>query len=199
MIGEVIIAFFISNSVAQEQPVTAPAMTFGTPPPPAPAAPPPAPAQNQPPQNQPPPNSAPEQPPEAQPAPAPYQSPKLKKAMQEIEAIAKQRNKSPFMIPNDLYLKIKRKQREQVSENVIDNSADAKVRYPLRSYTLIGVFTGIKIPKALIRDRDGKVHTFRPKEFIANAGGYVSEIGSGEVIVVEEGAEVKLKIRKDAN
>jgi len=62
---------------------------------------------------------------------------------------------------------------------------------------LVGVLTGIKIPKALIRDRDGKIHTFRPKELIANSGGYVSEINNGEVIVVEQGAEFKLPLKKD--
>jgi Tfp pilus assembly protein PilP len=205
MIGEVILAMLISNSVAQTPPAqqSPPNMNFGSP-----QQPQPQPQQQQQQQQQQQPQPQPQQQqqdPNAQnaqaaqpsPAPAPYQSPKLKAAIKEIEALAKQRNKSPFMIPNELYLRIKRKEREKVTENVIDNNADPKVRYPLRSYTLVGILTGMKIPKALIRDRDGRTHIFRPKEFIANNGGYLTEISNGEVIIVEQGSEVKLKIKKE--
>jgi len=115
----------------------------------------------------------------------------------EIEMNSTLRNKSPFMIPTELYLKIKRRQSEKVVENVIDDSVSPKIRWPLRSYTLIGVLGGVKVPKALIQDRDGKIHTFRNKELIANSGGYISEIGNGEIIVVERGAEIKLSLKKD--
>lgn len=120
-----------------------------------------------------------------------------KATFKDIEANASLRNKSPFMIPTDLYLRIKRRQGEKVVENVIDDNISPKVRWPIRSYTLIGVLTGVKVPKALIQDKDGKIHTFRSKEFIANSGGYISEIGNGEVIVVERGAEFKLSLKQE--
>lgn len=116
----------------------------------------------------------------------------------EIEMNSALRNKSPFMIPTELYLKIKRRQSERIVENVIDDNVSPKIRWPLRSYTLIGVLGGVKVPKALIQDRDGKIHTYRNKELIANSGGYITEIGNGEVIVVERGAEIKLSLKKDS-
>lgn len=121
-----------------------------------------------------------------------------KPSVKEIEMNSTLRNKSPFMIPTDLYLKIKRRMGEKVVEKVIDDSVGPKLRWPLRSYSLVGIYAGVKIPKALIVDKEGKIHTFRTKELIANSGGYISEIGNGEVIVVERGAEIKLTLKKDS-
>lgn len=121
-----------------------------------------------------------------------------KPSIKDIEMNSALRNKSPFMIPTDLYLKIKRRIGEKVVEKTVDDNVSAKLRWPLRSYSLVGIYAGVKIPKALIVDKEGKVHTFRTKELIANSGGYISEIGNGEIIVVERGAEIKLTLKKDS-
>lgn len=107
-----------------------------------------------------------------------------------------QRVKSPFMIPNELYIKIKQKIGEKPNTVSIDDAVEVRLRWPLKDYKLVGVIYDTKKPKAMIADRDGKVHVYREKELIANAGGYVAEINNGEVIVVEKGAEVRLQLKE---
>jgi Tfp pilus assembly protein PilP len=106
------------------------------------------------------------------------------------------RVKSPFMIPNELYIKIKKKIGEKPNTIDIDEAIEVRLRWPLKDYKLVGVIYDTKKPKALIADRQGKVHVYREKELIANAGGYLVEINNGEVIVVEKGAEVKLQLKE---
>ena len=107
-----------------------------------------------------------------------------------------QRVKSPFMIPNELYIKIKKKMGEKPNIVDVDESVEVRLRWPLKQYKLVGVIYDTKKPKAMIADREGKVHVYREKELIANGGGYVAEINNGEVIVVEKGAEVKLQLKE---
>ena len=107
-----------------------------------------------------------------------------------------QRVKSPFMIPNELYIKIKKKMGEKPNLIVIDEAVEARLRWPLKEYKLVGVIYDTKKPKAMIADREGKVHVYREKELIANGGGYVAEINNGEVIIVEKGAEAKLQLKE---
>lgn len=107
------------------------------------------------------------------------------------------RNKSPFMIPTELYNRVKQMQTVKTSptEGVVDSQVEVRRRWPLRDYTLVAVMWGIKNPKAMIADRENKLHVFRVKDYIANSDGYISEITNGEVIVVERGAEIKLKLK----
>lgn len=113
-----------------------------------------------------------------------------------IPVSSDQRVKSPFMIPNELYIKIKKKIGEKPNTIDIDDAIEVRLRWPLKDYKLVGVIYDTKKPKAMIADRDGKVHVYREKELIANAGGYVAEINNGEVIIVEKGAEVKLQLKE---
>lgn len=113
-----------------------------------------------------------------------------------IPVSSDQRVKSPFMIPNELYIKIKKKIGEKPNTIDIDDAVEVRLRWPLKEYKLVGVIYDTRKPKAMIADREGKVHVYREKELIANAGGYVAEINNGEVIVVEKGAEVKLQLKE---
>lgn len=107
------------------------------------------------------------------------------------------RNKSPFMIPTELYNRVKQMQtvKTSPSEGTVDSQIEVRRRWPLRDYTLVAVMWDVKSPKAMIADRENKLHVFRVKDYIANSEGYVSEITNGEVIVVERGAEIKLKLK----
>ncbi len=107
------------------------------------------------------------------------------------------RNKSPFMIPTELYNRVKEMQTVKTAptETSVNSQVDVRLRWPLRDYNLMAVMWDTKNPKAMISDREGKLHIFRVKDYIANSEGYVAEITNGEVIVVERGAEVKLKLK----
>lgn len=126
----------------------------------------------------------------------PQLSPEQDKAQKELLAKANIRNKSPFMIPTELFLRIKRALGEKAANSgLIDTSIEVRRRWPIKDYTLVGVIWRVKNPKAMISDREGRVHIFKLKDYIANAEGYISEINNGEVIVVERGAEVKLELK----
>lgn len=188
---------------APPQPPAPEAATPAPPPPPPLTLPAEQPAQSVPPQQvvappPPLPSPAPVTPDSVAPAPtANGVADKIQRPMnlRELEQSANTRVKSPFMIPTELYLKIKRMVGERI-EQTIDMSIDAKRRYPLKDYTLVGVLSNVKKPKAMILDRDGKMHVFKLKEFIANSGAFITEISSSEVIVIERGAELVLKLRE---
>ncbi|MGZ3726887.1 MAG: hypothetical protein ACXWPX_08660 [Pseudobdellovibrio sp.] len=115
-------------------------------------------------------------------------------SLREIEANATKRLKSPFMIPTDLFLKIKRIEGEK-QDTAIDPGIDPKRRWPLRSYSLVGVLTNVSKPKALITDPEGNVHTYRMKEFIANSGAFITAIEEGEIVIFERGVELVMKLQ----
>jgi Tfp pilus assembly protein PilP len=116
------------------------------------------------------------------------------KRPQEAVINNSQRVKSPFMIPNELFIKLKKRAGEKTTTVDIDDTVEVRLRWPLKDYRLVGVIYDTKTPKAMIADRQGKVDVYRVKDLIANAGGYIAEITNGEVIVVEKGAEVKLQL-----
>lgn len=123
-------------------------------------------------------------------------SPEQDKAQKELMAKANVRNKSPFMIPTELFLRIKRALGEKASNSgQVDTSIEVRRRWPVKDYNLVGVIWRVKNPKAMISDREGRVHIFKLKDYIANAEGYISEINNGEVIIVERGAEIKLELK----
>ena len=148
----------ISALAQQPPPPGAPVSTAPPPPTPVPAVN-PAPPQNQPvnPPPVPPPPPTPVAPIPLNNVPqipiAPPPSGGLRPSLKDIEANVSLRNKSPFMIPTDLYVRIKRKQGERIVEGLIDNNVDPKVRWPIRNYTLVGVLSKVKNPKALISDK----------------------------------------------
>jgi hypothetical protein len=122
-------------------------------------------------------------------------APARKRPGSKDEVILEKRVKSPFMIPDDLYFKIKRKMGEKSQFLAIDETVEVRLRWPLAEYSLVGVIWDTRRPRAMIKDKQGKVHVFREKELIANGGGYIAEITGGEVIVVERGAEVKMQLK----
>ncbi len=164
-----------------------PSMPNSPPPEPSPM---PMPAPIPPPQ----PESPPNNPPASSNANTPKNLPKKAPTLREVEANISKRVKSPFMIPTDLYLKIKRKQGEKMDQ-AIDMSIDPKRRWPLKSYRLVGVLTNVAKPKALITDPSGKLHSYKTKEFIANSGAFISEIAEGEVVIIERGTELIMQLQ----
>lgn len=132
---------------------------------------------------------------QAAPPVPPLEAPKA--TYKEIQANPSLRNKSPFMIPTDLYIRIKKRQGEKIVEGVIDDTVDARLRWPIRNYTLVGILSGVSSPKAIVADANGKTHVFRTNDIIANAGGVVTQITTGEVTVLERGVEVRLKLIKE--
>jgi Tfp pilus assembly protein PilP len=134
---------------------------------------------------------------EPQPAPPAIGSPNVNPNNNKSLNAQGSRNKSPFMIPTDLYNRVKQMQTVTTpsSEGAVDNQVEVRRRWPLRDYNLVAVMWGVKSPKAMISDRENKLHVFRVKDYIANSEGYISEITNGEVIVIERGAEIKLKLK----
>ena len=58
----------------------------------------------------------------------------------------------------------------------------------------MGVLTNVSTPKALITDPNGKLHTYKLKEFIANSGAFITEIDDDEVVIFERGIEFVMKL-----
>lgn len=103
------------------------------------------------------------------------------------------RVKSPFMIPSELYRKLRQVKPTTKAVDTIDATSSPRVRWPLREYRVMMVLSNVKKPRALIADLEKTTHLFHVKDKIGNADGYISEITKdGEVIVVEKAAEVVL-------
>lgn len=115
--------------------------------------------------------------------------------IKKLQQAAANREKSPFMIPNELYLKLLRKKGENQAE-VVDISIEPRRRFALKYYKVVAVIWNVKNPKAMIYDKDGVMHLFREKDYIANQEGFITEINNGEVVVLERGTEHKLKLTK---
>lgn len=113
-----------------------------------------------------------------------------------LEQTVANRVKSPFMIPNELYLKLMRKKGDSPTEGLVDLSVEPSRRWALKYYSLVAVIWNVKNPKAMILDKEGKMHLYREKDYIANQEGVITEINNGEVVVLERGVEVKLKLKK---
>lgn len=118
----------------------------------------------------------------------------------KIEAVKLNREKNPFMIPNNLYLSIKNKlesQKPAVSgEDRLDESADEKIRWSVRHYNLIAIIWNVKRPKALISDKNKKTHIFYLNERIGNNSGIITAIRNGEVVVKEKLGEIVFRINR---
>jgi hypothetical protein len=115
--------------------------------------------------------------------------------IKKLQQAAAKRVKSPFMIPNELYLKLLKKKGDNQAE-VVDLSIEPRRRWALKYYKVVAVIWSVKNPKAMIYDKDGKMHLFKEKDYIANQEGFITEINNGEVVVLERGAEHRLKMSK---
>jgi hypothetical protein len=112
------------------------------------------------------------------------------------------RIKDPFMIPNDIYDALTKKNAPppeapaapMVSADTIDSSKPPEIRWPLRQYRLTGVIWGVSTPKATFMDPNNEMHIYRLKDQIGNGGAVITRIHSGEVVVIEAGVETKISV-----
>ncbi len=112
------------------------------------------------------------------------------------ERLALSREKDPFMIPNHLYIRLKRIEGDTKGEGYVDENAPPQVRWALKHYKLVGVIWNVKQPKAIISisQDQGKTYLYKEKDKIANNEGYIKKIQFGEVIIQEKDEEVKVKM-----
>lgn len=114
----------------------------------------------------------------------------------ELEQRISGRMKDPFMLPNHLYMKIKRKLGDIQGEGYIDESVEPQRRWALKRYKLVAIIWNVKRPKAMIIDAKAELHMFYLNDRIGNSEGVISGISNGEVTVNEKGTESKLKMLK---
>ena len=100
------------------------------------------------------------------------------------------------MLPNHLYMKIKRKLGDIQGEGYIDESVEPQRRWALKRYKLVAIIWNVKRPKAMIIDAKAELHMFYLNDRIGNSEGVISGISNGEVTVNEKGTESKLKMLK---
>lgn len=114
----------------------------------------------------------------------------------ELEQKLAGRVKDPFMLPNHLYMKIKRKLGDIQGEGYIDESVEPQRRWALKRYKLVAIIWNVKRPKAMITDAKQDLHMFYVNDRIGNSEGIITGISNGEVTVNEKGTESKLKMIK---
>lgn len=112
----------------------------------------------------------------------------------ELEQRLKYRIKDPFMVPNDIYAIIKKRQIGKSGDEIIDELAHPRLRWTLKYYKLVAVIWNVSQPKAMLQDRDGAVHMFKIGDQIGNRKGLIQNIGDGSVTVLESGKEVIIKM-----
>lgn len=114
----------------------------------------------------------------------------------ELEQRVAGRIKDPFMLPNHLYIKIKRKLGDIQGEGYIDESVEPQRRWALKRYKLVAIIWNVKRPKAMITDVNQELHMFYVNDKIGNSEGVITGISNGEVTVNEKGTESRLKMIK---
>lgn len=112
----------------------------------------------------------------------------------ELEKKIALRVKDPFMLPNHLYLKIKKKLGDVQGEGYVDESVEPQRRWALKRYKLVAIIWNVKKPKAMITDKLNNLHMFHVNDQIGNNEGIITSISNGEVVVDEKGIETKLKM-----
>ncbi len=130
------------------------------------------------------------------PAPQAVPQPLPSADVKTIEKKLTKRVKDPFMLPDELYLKIKKKLGDVQGEGYVDESVDPPRRWALKHYKLLAVIWNVKKPKAMFRDRKGDNHIFYVNDKIANNEGVITSIHGGEVVVREKDTEIKLRLPK---
>lgn len=133
----------------------------------------------------------------APPATAPYtQSKNDSNNSRELALRMANRIKDPFMLPNSLFFKIKKKLGDVKGEGYVDESVSPQLRWSLKHYALVAIIWNVKTPKAMINDLKGNIHMFKVNDRIGNGEGTIISIKNGEVIVQEKEIETKLRLNK---
>jgi Tfp pilus assembly protein PilP len=113
----------------------------------------------------------------------------------DLEKKIATRVKHPFMLPNQLFLKIKKKLGDTQGEGYVDESVVPQKRWAVKYYKLVAIIWNVKKPKAMITDRVKNIHVFYMNDHIGNNEGIITAIRSGEVVIKEKEAEIKLKMQ----
>lgn len=77
-----------------------------------------------------------------------------------------------------------------------DEKVEAIRRWPIRDYRLVAIMWNIENPKVIVADKRGTLHTMQKNYRLGNKNGIISSIGEGEMVVVEQGVPVVVKIDK---
>jgi Tfp pilus assembly protein PilP len=105
--------------------------------------------------------------------------------------------RDPFTLPLYLINKMRALNTPIASPSSrIDDSVDPIRRWPLVSYTLVGIIWGVKNSKALIKDQQQKVHIAKVKDRIGYDNGVITDIREGSVTVLENNVPVVLRLKK---
>lgn len=112
----------------------------------------------------------------------------------ELSKKIQDRIKDPFMLPNHLYLTVKKKLSEVVGEGYVDDSVEPQKRWALKYYHLVAIIWNVKSPKAMITDKKKDLHIFQIGDRIGNNGGVISSIGNGRMIVRDNEIETTLRM-----
>ncbi|AGH94976.1 pilus assembly protein PilP [Pseudobdellovibrio exovorus] len=128
-------------------------------------------------------------------APVPPADPNLITNSRDLDKKVATRVKDPFMLPNHLYVKIKKKLgNAEGAEGFVDESVEPQRRWAIRHYKLVGIIWNVSQPKAMITDKDNTLHMFLVKDKIGNNEGQITAIRDGEVVINEKGSEIRLKL-----
>lgn len=112
----------------------------------------------------------------------------------DLEKKVASRVKAPFMLPNHIYMKLKRRQGDAEGEGFVDESVEPQRRWSLRHYNLVGIIWNVSRPKAMITDKNGTLFMFYVGDKIGNNEGQITAIHNGEVVVREKGSEIKMRL-----
>lgn len=144
--------------------------------------------------------------PNAQPSPQPNPTPMSQQptatqinAMDGLEGLNLKSEalgrRDPFTLPLYLINKLKAKDIGPPVSRV-DDSVEPIRRWPLVSYTLVGIIWDVKNAKALIRDQANHVHILKVRDRIGYDKGVITDIREGSVTVLENEIPQVLKLRK---
>lgn len=133
-------------------------------------------------------------PPAVPPVAPPPEDPNLITNSGDLEKKVASRVKDPFMLPNHLYIRIKKKMGNVEGEGFVDEGVEPQRRWALKYYRLVGIIWNVDSPKAMITDKQNTLHMFRVNDKIGNNEGQITEIHNGEVVVRERGNEIRLRL-----
>lgn len=106
--------------------------------------------------------------------------------------------KDPFKLPTHIIdmLKIKGASVQSTAAQETHIEANPLKRWPLEEYSLVGVVWNVSSPKAMITDKEGKMHVIRIKDRLGVLQAIVIRIEEGRVIFNEKGNLKTLHLRK---
>lgn len=103
--------------------------------------------------------------------------------------------RDPFTLPLYIINKIQAQNAPPPGSRV-DDSVEPIRRWPLVSYTLVGIIWDVKNAKALIRDQQQRMHILKIRDRIGYDNGVITDIREGSVTVLENQIPQVLRLKK---